>query len=171
MTSRPLLVALALGASLAAMPALAATAPNQPNSSSPNHSEQAVAKDSNHSGANNGAWKTAASDKTPDKLNPLLTSKGLVQMKKLIGSDVYNDQDKKLGSIDDVLVDKHGQPTVLVRVNSKLHEVPWSKLRFGDAEKSDHNKVLMPDESKDALNATPQFQDKGKDTGKKKSSG
>jgi len=158
MTSRPILAALALSAGLAAVPAFAATPPNQPNDASPNHTEKAL--------ANNGKWSNSTSDKPADQLNPLLTREGMVRMSKLIGTDIYNDQDKKLGSVADVIMGRTGEPSVIVKADGKLHQVQWSKLRFGDAQKSADNKVLMPGETKSALNGTPEFHYKGSGSGK-----
>ena len=158
MNGKPILAALALGFSLAAMPTFAATPPNQPNDTSSNHNEKAL--------ANNGKWSNSTSDKPPDQLNPLLTGKGMARMSKLIGTDIYNDQDKKLGSVADVIMGKTGEPSVIVKSDGKLHQVPWSKLRFGNAQKHADNKVLMPGETKDALNGTPEFHYKDSSTGK-----
>lgn len=148
---------LALSASLAALPALAATPPNQPDTASPNHMEKALVQQNGKPSANNGAWTTATTEKPPSALNPLLTDKGLVRIKKLIGSKIYNDQDKLLGYVENVLMGKTGEPVVVVRLDSTLHAVPWSTLRFGDANANSDNKVLMPGMSVHALNGTPVF--------------
>lgn len=106
--------------------------------------------------ANNGTWNNAKTDKAA-ALNPLLTDHGMVRMSKLIGSSIYNDQDKKLGNVADVVMGRNGQPSVIVRMDSKLHAVPWNKLRFGNAKKNPDNKVLMPGMTQDALNGLPQY--------------
>lgn len=105
--------------------------------------------------ANNGTWNNATAK--AGSLNPLLTDQGMVRMSKLIGTDIYNDQDKKLGSVADVVMGRNGEPNVIVKTNGKLHAVQWNQLRFGNAQKNKDNKVLMPGTTQDALNSRPQY--------------
>jgi ribosomal 30S subunit maturation factor RimM len=136
MMKKSLFATLALGASLAALPVLAAPAPS--------HSGTAT--------VNN----TAAG--APSQRNPLLADNGDVRIGKLVGTTVYNDQDQKLGTVDDVLMGRDGQPDVVLRVNGNLVEVPWSKLQFGNAQQNSDNKVIMPSVDQNALASQPHFQ-------------
>jgi hypothetical protein len=114
--------ALAIGASLVGIPAMAALPPSR--------------------------GGTATIDRTTagpaSSRNPLLAANGDVRIGKLIGTDVYNEHDQKLGSIDGVLMGKTGEPDVVLKVNGNIVEVPWSDLKFGDTHQRGDNKVIMP---------------------------
>jgi sporulation protein YlmC with PRC-barrel domain len=114
----------------------------------------AVAASTNYTGTNvtNPSGATA-----PSQANPLLTDNGSVRVGKLIGTNVYNSQDQKLGDVDGVVIDKAGQPKVVISHNNKLVEVPWSKLQFGDAQKNSDNKVIIPGMSQDQFNQMQAF--------------
>ncbi len=127
--------ALALSATLAALPALAATAPTATGTATVDHT-------------------TAAQ---PSQRNPLLADNGDVRMSKLVGTNVYNSQDQKLGSIDDVLLSKTGTPDVIMKVNGKLVQVPWNELQFGNAQQNSDNKVILPNAAQNALNNQQEF--------------
>jgi Flp pilus assembly protein CpaB len=127
--------ALAMSAGLVALPVMAAPPPS-------------------HSGTATINQTTAG---TPSQRNPLLADNGDVRMGKLIGTDVYNEHDQKLGSIDDVLMGASGQPDVVLKVKGNLVEVPWSKLQFGNAQQNGDNKVIMPGATQDALNSQQHF--------------
>jgi Flp pilus assembly protein CpaB len=135
MARQATLAALALGASFVAFPVLAATATDQTGTATVN--------------------TTTATQ--PSQRNPVVADSGAVRMSKLIGTDVYNDHDQKLGSIDDVLMSRTGQPDVVLKVNGNLHQVPWSRLQFGNASNNSDNKVIMPGATQNALGAEPQF--------------
>jgi len=94
----------------------------------------------------------------PSQRNPILADNGQVRMSKLVGTDVYNDHDQKLGSVDDVLMGQNGQPDVIMKVKGKLVQVPWSRLQFGNAKENSDNKVIYPGATQDALNGEPEFQ-------------
>jgi ribosomal 30S subunit maturation factor RimM len=132
---RSTLAIMALGASLAAAPVMAANPTDQTGT------------------ATVSTTTTAA----PSQRNPLLSDNGDVRMSKLIGTNVYNTQDQKLGSIDDVLMTNAGQPDVILKVNGNLYQVPWSKLQFGNAKNNSDNKVIMPDTTQNAFANQPQF--------------
>lgn len=138
---------MALSAGLAAFPAMAANTPNQPN-------------DVQHTTVAGQNGNTA-----PSKVNPLLTDNGEVRMSKLIGTNVYSDQDKKLGSVDDVVMGNAGEPQVIIKADGNLHPVPWNKLRFGNAKQNSDNKVILPGESENALQSSPQYHYKANDKG------
>jgi hypothetical protein len=93
----------------------------------------------------------------PSERNPALADTGQVRASKIIGSNVYNDHDQKIGSIDDLVLGQNGQPDVVLKVNGKLHEVPWSKLQFGNTKQNSDNRVILPGMSQDAFNSQPEF--------------
>ena len=88
--------------------------------------------------------------------------RGGLRISKLIGSAVYNDQNEKIGSLDDLIM-KDGNRIILAVVSvggflgmgNKLVAVPYDQLHL-DMNK-DETKVTMPGASKDALNAMPTF--------------
>ncbi|MBV9247834.1 MAG: PRC-barrel domain-containing protein [Acetobacteraceae bacterium] len=131
------LAAFAFAASLAAMPMLT------PASAATNYTGTDVT---------HPAGATA-----PSQTNPLLTDDGSVRIGKLIGTDVYNSQDQKLGSVDGVVIDKSGQPQVIISHNNKLVKVPWSDLQFGNAKANSDNKVLMTGMTKDQLQSMQEY--------------
>jgi hypothetical protein len=93
----------------------------------------------------------------PSRRNPLLTDSGAVRIGKMIDTTIYNKDDKKLGSVDDVITSGNGKIQVIVSTSSKLIAVPWDKVQFGDAKLNSDNKVLMPDISQQELNKMPAF--------------
>lgn len=94
----------------------------------------------------------------PHQRNPVLADNGQPRAGKVIGSDVYNMQDKKVGSVDDILMGVNGQPDqAVISVKNKLVLVPFNKLVFGNTQASGDNRVILPDETRDALSAMPEF--------------
>lgn len=78
---------------------------------------------------------------------------------KLIGATVYNDQDQKIGSVDDLILTDDNKVVVAIvsvggflGIGSKLVAIPYHDLRFGQ-----DRKVMMPGASKEALNGMPNF--------------
>ncbi len=76
--------------------------------------------------------------------------------------DVYNPQQSKIGSVDDVLVDKSGKVTALVigvggflGAGEKDVIVPFTSVK---TEKKNDKWYLTLDESKDSLKSAPGFQ-------------
>jgi ribosomal 30S subunit maturation factor RimM len=131
----------ALAIAVSAAPALAADPP-------PSHDATATVKP--EAGA-------------PSQRNPLLADNGDVRMSKLIGTNVYNQQDQKLGSVDDVLMGSDGQPSVVISADGRLVQVPWTKLTFGNAKINSNNKAIMPDETQQAMKQMPEFRYTAKD--------
>jgi sporulation protein YlmC with PRC-barrel domain len=84
------------------------------------------------------------------------------RISKLIGSAVYNDQNEKVGTLDD-LITKDGHNIVMAIVSvggflgigNKLVAVPYDQLHL--QMDKDGTKVALPGASKDALNAMPTF--------------
>ncbi|MGH7040559.1 MAG: PRC-barrel domain-containing protein, partial [Acetobacteraceae bacterium] len=98
--------------------------------------------------AKNGDHDTSG---TPSKLNPLLADNGDARAGKVIGTDVYNAQDKKIGNVDDILVGKNGTFAVISTKGDKKVAVPFDKLQFGDNKVNGDEKVVMPDTTKAEL--------------------
>jgi sporulation protein YlmC with PRC-barrel domain len=77
----------------------------------------------------------------------------------LVGASVYNDQDKSIGSISDILLnnsDHRAGMAVLsvggfLGVDSKLVSVPFDQIKIQD------NKVVMPGATKSSLESMPSF--------------
>lgn len=98
------------------------------------------------------------SPSTPSERNPVLADNGDARASKVIGSDVYNEQDKKLGSIDDIVLGPGGaDPKAVLSVQGKLVEVPYGKLEFGDTKQSSHNRVILRGETVDSLKKEAAF--------------
>lgn len=77
---------------------------------------------------------------------------------KVIGSAVYNDQNQKVGSVDDLIVTPSDKVVVAVisvggflGIGSKLVVVPFDQLHFGN------DKVTLAGATKDSLQAMPGF--------------
>ncbi len=101
----------------------------------------------------------------PSQRNPLLADSGAVRISKLIGTAIYNKDDKTIGNVDDVLAGQDGQLAVVIGTNDKRVAVPWNTLVFGDAKLNSDNKVLMPDETQEGLNKLPAFSYQNKNKG------
>ncbi len=99
---------------------------------------------------------------TPDLTVATVKLQGGLRASKLIGSAVYNDQNEKIGSIDDLIV-KDGNRIVMAVVSvggflgigNKLVPVAYDQLHL-DTNK-DETKITMPGATKDALNGMPTF--------------
>ncbi|MBV8705188.1 MAG: PRC-barrel domain-containing protein [Acetobacteraceae bacterium] len=94
---------------------------------------------------------------TPSQRNPLLADNGKVRINKLVGTNVYNAKDEKLGDVDDVLVGADGQPDVILSADGKLVQVPWNQFQFGNAKLNAHNKVILPNATPQSLKQAPEF--------------
>ena len=98
--------------------------------------------------------------KNPDLTVATVKLQGGSRISKLIGSAVYNDQNEKIGSLDDLIM-KDGDRIVIgvvsvggfLGMGNKLVAVPYDQLHL-EADK-DQTKITMPGASKDALNAMP----------------
>lgn len=78
---------------------------------------------------------------------------------KLIGAPVYNDQDERVGTIDDLIVSLDRKVTYAVvsvggflGIGKRLVAIPVEQLRTGK------DKVVLPGATKEALKALPEFQ-------------
>jgi hypothetical protein len=103
----------------------------------------------------------------PSQRNPLLADNGEVRVSKLIGTTIYNKDDQKVGSVDDVLAGQNGQLEVVVSTSDKMIVVPWDTVVFGDAKLNSDNKVLMPDATQNQLDKMQAFNYKDTTNNKK----
>jgi PRC-barrel domain protein len=100
----------------------------------------------------------AAVSLLPHQRNPVLADNGQPRAGKVIGSDVYNMQDKKIGSVDDILMGANGEPDqAVLSVKGKYVLVPFSRLVFGNTKTNGDNRVILPDETAANLKALPEF--------------
>ena len=92
-----------------------------------------------------------------------MTDNGGLRASKIVGSSVYNDQDQKIGSIDDLVIgNDHSLHAVLsvggfLGMGGKMVEVPFDKLQFGNTKGSDDNRVVLPGTTKDQLTSMPDY--------------
>ena len=99
---------------------------------------------------------------SPDLTVATVKLQGGFRISKLIGSAVYNDQNEKIGSLDD-LITKDGSQIIMAVVSvggflgmgNKLVAVPYDQLHL--EMNKDQPKVTIPNASKDALGAMPNF--------------
>ncbi len=77
---------------------------------------------------------------------------------KLIGAAVYNEQNQKIGSVDDLILTQEDKVVVAVvqvggflGIGGKLVAVPYSQIRM----ENDH--AVLPGATKDALGGLPAF--------------
>ena len=103
----------------------------------------------------------------PETSNPNLTIAAVklvsgYRASKLIGSTVYNDQNQKIGSIDDLIVTPDEKITTAVisvggflGMGSKLVAVPYDQLRLQT--KDNGERFELPGATKEGLNAMPNF--------------
>jgi hypothetical protein len=146
----PILAAFALATSVAAIPLVPASAANP----------QVGATATAPANVVHPAGATATSEQ-----NPLLTDSASVRIGKLIGTDVYNDKDQKLGTVDGVVMGTNGHPQVIVSHDGKLYPVAWNKMKFGDAKKNDDNKAMIPNMTKDQFGKMQEFHYNARQTG------
>jgi hypothetical protein len=142
-----------------------ATAAQATNQATPQEPESSVAPP-----GKNAEIGTATINPTgipPSQRNPLLADSGDVRISKLIGSTVYNKDDKEVGSVDDVLAGQNGQLQVVISTKNKKAVVPWDRLVFGDAKLNSDNKVLMPDATQAQLDKMQAFNYQNTNSNKK----
>jgi sporulation protein YlmC with PRC-barrel domain len=95
---------------------------------------------------------------SPSDRNPVLTDNGDARASKVIGSSVYNDNNQKVGTIDDIVIPKQGGQVEAVLsvggflgIGSKYVEVPYSQLKFGNTKANSDNQVVLTGATKDSL--------------------
>ena len=100
--------------------------------------------------------------KNPDLAVATVKAQGGSRISKLIGSTVYNDQNEKVGSLDDLIMKDSNRIVIgvvsvggFLGIGNKLVAVPYDDLHL----EADNNqtKITMPGASKDSLNAMPTF--------------
>ncbi len=139
-----------------ALPVMAQT----PAPPSVNHSPAALGAPATHNTAGN---PTGGGYNSPSARNTVMTDNGGMRTSKIVGSSVYNDHDQKIGSIDDLVIGNDKTLNAVISVGgflgmgSKMVEVPFDKLQFGNTKGSSDNRVVMPGVTKDALNAMPDY--------------
>jgi sporulation protein YlmC with PRC-barrel domain len=146
------LAATLLASALLAAPALAQTS-RQTNDST---------------GASNGAPASAST-----RAGSLyVTADGKMRAGKMVGATVYNDQDKAIGSIDDILWDPSTKSAAAIisvggflGVGAKLVSVPYDLLRFdnkvllghSDQLKLQKDHIVIPGATEASLKGLPGF--------------
>jgi hypothetical protein len=138
------------------LPAMAqTTAP-----SAQNHSAAALNAPATHDTSGN---PTTSSYNTPSARNAAMTDNGDVRTSKVVGSSVYNDHDQKIGSVDDIVIGKDRSLHAVLSVGgflgmgSKMVEVPFDRLQFGNTKGSSDNRVVLPGSTKEQLTSMPGF--------------
>ena len=139
-----------------ALPVMAQT----PAPSSSNHPQAALNAPATHDTAGNPADNGYNS---PSERNSTMNDNGSLRASKIVGSSVYNDHDQKVGSIDDLVIGNDRTVNAVLSVGgflgmgSKMVEVPFDKLQFGNEKASSDNKVVMPGVTKDSLESMPDY--------------
>ncbi|MBV8612734.1 MAG: PRC-barrel domain-containing protein [Acetobacteraceae bacterium] len=110
----------------------------------------------NGGGGNNAGGNNNNNNWRPSQRNPLLADNADARASKVIGTSVYNAQNQKLGSIDDILLGTNGVFAV-ISTNNKQVAVPFGDLMFGNANNQSDEKVVMPQETQERLNTLPYF--------------
>lgn len=80
------------------------------------------------------------------------------RVSKIIGQDVQNDQNQRVGKVDDLIVTSNDKITMAIvsvggflGMGDKLVAVPWQQLKA----EGDH--LVLPGASKDTMSAAPNF--------------
>jgi len=137
-------------------PAMAQTSTSTP----PTHSGAAISAPATHDTAGS---PTGNGYNTASQRNPVMTDDGGMRTSKIVGSSVYNDQNTKIGSIDDLVIGSdHSIHAVLsvggfLGMDAKLVEVPFNKLQFGNTKSSSANRVVLPGTTKQQLTSMPGY--------------
>jgi len=98
---------------------------------------------------------------SPAARTSVVADAGGMRSSKIVGASVYDDEDQKIGSVDDLVIGNDKSLNAVISVGgflgigSKMVEVPFDKLHFGNS--SDDNHVVMPGMTKDALIAMPDY--------------
>ena len=102
-------------------------------------------------------------DYVPSERNSVMTDDGDMRVSKIVGSSVYDDQNKKIGIVDDLVIgqDHSIQAVLLVGgflgVNAKLVKLPFGELQFGNAKESGANRIVLPGTTKKQLISMPNY--------------
>ena len=156
MNKSSLKTAMVLSASLLALPALAQTATHPATTpmagQTTGTATTGAATMGNNGTGTNGGTMSGSNDST------YMAADGQIRASKIVGADVYNEKNDKIGSIYDVLMHKDGgAASVVVSVggflgmDAKYVDVPYSKLDIKA------NKIMMPGASKQSLTDLPTY--------------
>ena len=165
MNKSSLKTAMVLSASLLALPALAQTATHPATTPMAGQTTGAATTGAATTGNNgtmgtNGTGTTGTSGGMMSGSNDstYMAADGQIRASKIVGADVYNEKNDKIGSIYDVLMHKDGgAASVVVSVggflgmDAKYVDVPYSKLDIKA------NKIMMPGASKQSLTDLPTY--------------
>jgi sporulation protein YlmC with PRC-barrel domain len=102
---------------------------------------------------------TTTAPATAPSVPKYFTADHQVRSSKIVGSNVYNDQNQSIGSIDDILMSDadHKASTVVISVGgflgmgAKLVSVPFDQLKIGN------DKIVMPGATKASLEGMPEY--------------
>ncbi len=137
-------------------PTMPAPAPVKPAPMPPSASAPAVRTPA--AGTPAAGTPTAGSNVAASPLSTYVTGDQRVRSSKLIGATVYNEQDEKIGSVDDVLITPGKEATGVVLsvggflgIASKLVEVPYSDISVRN------DRLVMAGSSKDQLTRMPDY--------------
>jgi sporulation protein YlmC with PRC-barrel domain len=138
------------------LPAMAQT----PAPPSQNSSPAAMGAPATH---NTAGSPTGSGYNSPSARNTVMTDNGGMRTSKIVGSNVYNDKNEKIGSIDDLVIGSdHSIHAVLsvggfLGMDAKLVAVPFDKLQFGNTKDSSNNRVVLPGTTKQELTSMPDY--------------
>jgi hypothetical protein len=150
------LTTMSLLAASCVLPAMAQT----PAPPSANHSPAALNAPATHDTAGS---PTGSGYNSPSARNTAMTDNGSLRASKIVGSSVYNDHDEKIGSVDDLVIGSDNSLNAVLSVGgflgigSKMVQVPFSKLDFGNTKGSSDNRVVLPGTTKEQLTSMPDF--------------
>jgi hypothetical protein len=111
------------------------------------------------------ASKPAAGNRTKSDTIVPIPGTGTAEVKgaRLIGADVVNTTNDKLGDVDEVLVTTDGQVNAVVvatggvlGLGERKVVLPWERLRFSS---QGSDLVVKTDVSRETLNAMPEYRD------------
>ena len=158
MSQRPSFSAMIAVSSLIAAPVLAQTmnSTSTPSASPPSASVTAPA--GTRPAATTPMDRSATATNGDSSDSKFITADQQTRASKLIGSSVYNDQQEKIGSIDELLVGQnHDVDGVVLSVGgflgvgSKLVKVPYTELHVKGSE------IVMPGATKEQLTHMPDY--------------
>jgi sporulation protein YlmC with PRC-barrel domain len=150
------LTAMSLLAASCILPAMAQT----PAPPSANHSPGALNAPATHDTAGSAR---GGGYNSPSVRNTIMTDNGSLRASRIVGSSVYNDHDEKIGSVDDLVIGSDNSLHAVLSVGgflglgSKMVDVPFNKLHFGNTKGSSDNRVVLPGSTKEQLTGMPDF--------------
>ena len=92
-----------------------------------------------------------------------MTDSGGLRASRIVGSEVYNEHDEKVGSIDDLIIGNDKSLKVVLSVGgflgigSKMVVVPFDKLQFSEAKGNGGNRIILPGVNKGSLVEMPDY--------------